>query len=70
MPHPTTWRWHIAVVPGDHVDVQMKDRLPRGVADVHAEVVAIGLMDVLDGSAGIGDRGHQLHAFLVGGVEP
>jgi hypothetical protein len=48
----------------------MEDRLPCGVADVHAEVVTIGLMDLLDGSAGVGNRGDQLHALLVGGVEP
>ena len=70
MPHPTTWGWHIALVAGDHVDVQMKDRLPRGGADIHAEVVTIGLMDLLDGTTDVGNRGHQLHALLVGGVEP
>ena len=70
MPYPTTWRSDIAVVPGNHMDVQMKDCLPRGVADVHTEVVAVGLVDLLDGGPGVGDGGHQLHAFLVGGLEP
>jgi hypothetical protein len=70
MPHPTTWSWYIAVVPGNDMDVEMKDRLAGGSADVHAEVVAIGLVDLLDGGPSIGDRGHQLDAFRVGGLEP
>jgi len=70
MPHPTTRGWHIAVVPGNHMDVHVKDRLPRDVADVYAEIVAIGLMDPLDGGPGVGNRGHQLRALLVGGLEP
>lgn len=52
------------------MDVHVKDRLPRGVADVHAEIVTIGLMDPLDGGPGVGNRGHQLRALLVGGLEP
>ena len=70
MPHPTTWGWHIAVVPGNHMDVQVKDRLPSSMTDVHAEVVTIGLMEPLDGGPGVGDRGHQLNTFLVGGLKP
>ena len=52
------------------MDVEMEDRLPGGGADVHAEVVAIGLMDPFYGRPGVGDDGHQLRAFLVGGLEP
>src|SRR5262245_8474352 len=48
----------------------MEDRLPRGLADVHAEVVAVGLVDSLDGGPRVGDGGHQLRALLVGGLEP
>jgi hypothetical protein len=52
------------------VDEQVEDRLPGGLADVHAEVVAVGLVDALDGGPRVGDGGHQLRAFLVGGREP
>jgi hypothetical protein len=52
------------------VDVQVEDRLPRGLADVHAEVVAVGLVDAFDGGPRVGDGGHQFRALLVGGLEP
>jgi hypothetical protein len=52
------------------MDMQMKDRLSGGVADVHAEVIAIGLVDSLDRGPGVGDRGHQFRAFLIGRFEP
>ena len=70
MPYPTAGDWYIAVVSRNDVDVQMRDRLPGGFADVDAEVVAIRLMDTLDRGFGVGDRGHQLDAFLSSGVKP
>jgi hypothetical protein len=70
VPHPAARRLDVAVVPGNDVDVQVKDRLARGLADVHADVVAVGPVDALDGGPRVGDGGHQLRPFLVGGVEP
>jgi hypothetical protein len=70
MSDPTAARLDIAVVPGNHMDVEMKDCLPGGVADVHAEVVPVGLVDLLDGDPRVVDGGHQLSALLVGGLEP
>ena len=41
MSNATAWIVHIARVPRNHMDVEMRDRLTRRITSIEADVVAI-----------------------------
>jgi hypothetical protein len=57
----------VTAVARDDVNVEVEG---SGRADVHTEVVAVGLMGDLDGLASDGDRRQQRRVLLGGCVEP
>ena len=48
----------------------MRDRLSRGLSDVHADVEAVGVMFREDRLAGDRQGGGELHVLFARGVEP
>jgi hypothetical protein len=52
------------------VHVQVHDGLARGLADVDADVVAVGPQLAVELPADLGDRGEQRALLARGGVEP
>ena len=57
-------------VPWNDVNVQMEDRLPGRLADVDADVVAIGCVPILDGLPCVFDSNEQFSAFGIRSIEP
>ena len=70
MPDAAARAGDIALVARDDMQVEMKDGLPRRFADVHPDVVAIGLPGAFDRGTRVVDRGEQLDALGVRGREP
>ena len=60
----------IPPVARDDMQMEMEDGLPRRFADVHPDVVAIGLPGAFDRNTRMVDRGKQLAALGVRGREP
>ena len=60
----------VVLVAGDEVDVEVGDGLARGLADVDADVEAVGAVAGEDGLSGEGEGGGELGLLLGGGVEP
>src|SRR5262249_55030965 len=61
---------YISVIARDHMKMQVRDRLPRGLTDVDAEIVAVGLADLLNSRPRFCDDGDHLALFLVSCLKP
>lgn len=61
---------HVAAVAGNHVDVEVHDGLARGLASVEADVVAVGLVGLVEFRFRLVDELEDRALFFGGGVEP
>ncbi len=70
VPHTATGVGDVVLVARDQVDVEMEDGLPRGFADVDADVVAVGVVAAGDQVSAAIEAGGDCRALVGGGVEP
>jgi len=65
-PHTAPGIFHVAGIPRDDVDVEVHHRLAGGCSHVHADVVAVGVVPVVEESFCFPGEGEE---FCVGRVE-
>ncbi len=70
MAHPTARVVHVAVPPGDQMDVEVTDRLPSGITVVEPHVVAIRRQLIVQLGPYLVEQIHEVDAFLRVGVPP
>ena len=68
-PHPAPGVVHVAGIPGDDVDVEVHHGLAGGGADVHADVVAVGMELFVEEGLCLPDEGEEGGELRVGRVE-
>jgi len=61
---------HIALVPGDQMDVEVKNCLDSGGATVDADIVAIGSVVLLNNRLGLINGADERHVLYGRGLEP
>ena len=60
----------IALIPGNDMDVQMRNRLPRRFAGIDSDVVTRGRSVLFNHTLDLANRGDKLLLFLFGRLEP
>ena len=68
-PHAAPGVRHVPGIPGDEVDVEVHHGLAGGGADVHADVVAVGVEPAVEEGSCLPDEGEEGGLFRVGRVE-
>jgi len=68
-PHPAPRVLDVTPVPRDQVDVQVHHRLAGGLADIYADIVAVGIELTVEVGLRLPDQGEQRLLLLPGGVE-
>jgi len=68
-PHPAPRVLDVTPIPGDQVDVQVHHGLASGLADIHADVVAVRVELAVEMSFRLFDEGEQGLLLLGGGVK-
>ena len=67
--YPAFRVFHVALVAGNDMDVQMGNRLSGPGSDVDADIVAVGVMLFVGHFLSFGDQSPQFFAFLIGDIE-
>ena len=70
MTNPAAWVRHVAVAARDDVEVEVRHRLARGIADVDPDVESVGVPVLTDDTADRLDRPEQGGALLGRRFEP